>query len=128
VQKPYNNTLDCLVRTVREEGPVRGLFAGHTSTLARECPGNIAWFMGYEIGCRFATPAGTRREDLSPLVNCGAGALAGMMYWFVPFPADVVKSKIQTGTHGLPAHVSPSFMTVSMHLAPPHSARVVPTH
>ena len=30
-----------------------------------------------------------------------AGSLAGMAYWGVPYPADVVKSKIQTGTHGL---------------------------
>lgn len=40
---PYTSTLNCLQRTVADEGLVTGLFKGHTSTLVREIPGNIAW-------------------------------------------------------------------------------------
>ena len=43
---PYKSTWDCVARTVRSEGLVRGLYKGHAGTVMRECPGNIAWFMG----------------------------------------------------------------------------------
>jgi hypothetical protein len=46
------------------------------------------------------TPRGGSRDDMSPVATVCAGAAAGMLYWGVPFPADSVKSKIQTGTHG----------------------------
>ena len=42
----YKSTLDCLLRTVREEGIANGLFKGHVSTLMRELPGNVSWFGG----------------------------------------------------------------------------------
>ena len=48
------------------------------------------------------------QQILPPWAVCMSGALAGMLYWGVPFPADVVKSKIQTGTHGLPAGGEPT--------------------
>ena len=111
----YKSTADCLVRTLREEGLMHGLYRGHTSMLARECPGNVAWFGGYEIGCWALTPKDGRRSDLPPWAVCMSGALAGMLYWGVPFPADVVKSKIQTGTHGLPAGVEPTIARVFQH-------------
>ena len=97
----YSSSWDCVRRTVRDEGVSR-LYRGHVGTILRECPGNVAWFLGYEGTCRMATPAGGHRKDLSAPVLCAAGAVAGMLYWGVPFPADVIKSKIQTGTHGLP--------------------------
>jgi hypothetical protein len=127
----YKSTLDCLLRTVREEGIANGLFKGHVSTLMRELPGNVSWFggklhfpqslrlslpmlrpdvaqvvcsvcnSGYEVGCYLLTPPGSARSELPPWKVCMAGSLAGMAYWGVPYPADVVKSKIQTGTHGV---------------------------
>lgn len=45
-QVVYKSTLDCLARTVREEGVAHGLFKGHVSTLMRELPGNVSWFGG----------------------------------------------------------------------------------
>lgn len=45
-QVAYKSTLDCLVRTVRDEGVINGLFRGHSSTLMRELPGNVSWFGG----------------------------------------------------------------------------------
>jgi len=41
-------------------------------------------------------PEGKERRDLNPFQMMFAGAMAGMAYWAVPFPADVVKSRIQT--------------------------------
>ena len=61
----------------------------------------MLWIAGYEVGCYLLTPAGSSRDELPAWKVCMAGSLAGMAYWGVPYPADVVKSKIQTGTHGL---------------------------
>ena len=39
----FTGPIDVITRTVRAEG-VAGLFRGNLSTLAREVPGNMAWF------------------------------------------------------------------------------------
>jgi hypothetical protein len=49
------------------------------------------------MGCQLLTPVGGQRSDISPVGLMMAGAAGGMCYWGVPFPFDVVKSKIQTG-------------------------------
>ena len=53
------------------------------------------------MGCYLLTPTGSARSDLPPWKVCLAGSLAGMAYWGVPYPADGVKAKSRTGTHGL---------------------------
>lgn len=63
------------------------------------------------------TPVGGSRSDIGPLGLMGAGALGGMAYWGVPFPFDVVKSKIQTGTHGMPEGSKINVVSVLKHVA-----------
>mmetsp|Transcript_35406 Transcript_35406/g.83332 ORF Transcript_35406/g.83332 Transcript_35406/m.83332 type:complete len:301 (-) Transcript_35406:140-1042(-) len=111
----YANSWQCLLATLKEGG-VRSLFYGHTGTLAREVPGNAAWFGGYELGCILMTPEGGSRKDIHPTGLAAAGALGGMSYWGLPFPMDVVKSKIQTGTHNLPPGVKVSVPSVFNHV------------
>jgi len=50
----------------------------------------------YEGTCRYLTPAGKMREDLGALQKIFAGGLAGVVFWAIPFPADAVKSCMQT--------------------------------
>eukprot|EP00283_Hemiselmis_rufescens_P011174 CAMPEP_0173431466 /NCGR_PEP_ID=MMETSP1357-20121228/9597_1 /TAXON_ID=77926 /ORGANISM="Hemiselmis rufescens, Strain PCC563" /LENGTH=308 /DNA_ID=CAMNT_0014395951 /DNA_START=15 /DNA_END=941 /DNA_ORIENTATION=+ len=97
----YKNSMDCIMATLRQGG-IRALFHGHVGTLCREVPGNAAWFGGYELGVMLQTPEGGKKSDIHPVGLMVAGALGGAMYWGIPFPFDVVKSKIQTDTHGLP--------------------------
>jgi hypothetical protein len=111
----YKNSLDCIARTVGEGGP-QALFQGHVGTLCREVPGNAAWFGGYELGVYLQTPKGGTKADLNPGQLAASGALGGMCYWFFPFPFDVVKSKIQTGTHGLAAGTSVNVPNVLQHV------------
>mmetsp|Transcript_9653 Transcript_9653/g.23891 ORF Transcript_9653/g.23891 Transcript_9653/m.23891 type:complete len:304 (+) Transcript_9653:261-1172(+) len=111
----YPSTAACLKDTL-SKGGVRALFHGHVGTLCREVPGNAAWFGGYELGVVALTPAGGKRSDVSPFGLMAAGALGGMSYWFFPFPFDVVKSKIQTGTHGMPAGASVNVVSVLQHV------------
>ena len=89
--------------TVRREGP-SGLWLGQTGTLIRETGGAIAWFLGFEWACRMMIERKKKqtgridisKKDLSSVQLIGAGALAGVSYNVVLFPADSVKSTMQT--------------------------------
>jgi ornithine carrier protein len=131
----FKSTLQCFLHTIRSDG-LRGLFRGqvitafglfpiivshcellsqcHTqvSTMCREIPGNAVWFGGYEGAVCFLVPRGGTKRDVHPAGHAAAGAVGGMCYWLVPFPFDVAKSRIQTGTHGLPPGVTPTVAAV----------------
>ncbi|PWN92263.1 mitochondrial carrier [Acaromyces ingoldii] len=91
------------MRTIRADG-LRGLWLGQTGTLLRETGGGIAWFLGFEWACRTLITRkrklwgrnGVTKKDLTSLELIGAGALAGISYNVVLFPADSVKSTMQT--------------------------------
>jgi len=93
----YAGPLDCAVRIVREEGAA-GLWRGNLGCLAREIPGNFAWFGAYELVLRGIQIARgyDRKADVPLGFTALAGSVAGVAYWAVPFPADTVKSKLQT--------------------------------
>jgi ornithine carrier protein len=93
-----------IVRQIlRQEGP-SGLWLGQTGTLLRETGGGIAWFLGFEWACRTMIKRKRQqsgredvsKKDLSSVQLMGAGALAGISYNVVLFPADSVKSTMQT--------------------------------
>jgi len=54
------------------------------------------YFMTYECLKKYLTPPG--KTTLSPLVTLFAGGVAGILNWAVAIPADVMKSRLQTGT------------------------------
>eukprot|EP01012_Entosiphon_sulcatum_P000941 TRINITY_DN10163_c0_g1_i1.p1 TRINITY_DN10163_c0_g1~~TRINITY_DN10163_c0_g1_i1.p1 ORF type:complete len:213 (-),score=33.04 TRINITY_DN10163_c0_g1_i1:131-769(-) len=89
----YKNSWECALGVIRSEGVAGGLFRGHTATLVREVPGNVAWFGAYAEAKRLLEPVGGKD---APWVQMLAGAIAGMSYWTILFPADVVKSQQQT--------------------------------
>lgn len=93
----YAGPLDCAVRIVRQEG-IQGLWRGNLGCLAREIPGNLAWFGAYELALRGIQVARhhERKADVPLAFSALAGSVAGVAYWAVPFPADTVKSKLQT--------------------------------
>lgn len=91
----YKSPLHCLMLTMREEG-IRGVFRGLGPTLAREAPGNVAFFGVYE-GCKRAlVPEGKTVDQLGLGSLVLSGGLGGIAYWSVFYPADVAKSRIQT--------------------------------
>ncbi|CAO1630874.1 unnamed protein product [Parajaminaea phylloscopi] len=92
--------LTLFAATIRKEG-VRGLWLGQTGTLLRETGGGIAWFLAFEATTRYfislrSTEKPATKSDLSSPELMLAGALAGVSYNVVLFPADSVKSTIQT--------------------------------
>ena len=90
----------------RREG-LRGFWRGQTGTFLRETGGTAAWFGAYEASALFfarrmpspssSSSAEKGKADLPLYAQLASGALAGMSYNFLFYPADTIKSKIQTG-------------------------------
>lgn len=95
-QRQYRGVADCLLQQLRSQG-VTGVYRGHTATMCRETPGNAAFFGFYNISKRmFATGPGETAENLPFWKILLAGGFGGVGYWTAFFPADVVKTKMQT--------------------------------
>ncbi|EAU81419.2 L-ornithine transporter [Coprinopsis cinerea okayama7 len=94
-----------LVRSIIATHGVRGLWLGHTGTLFRETGGSMAWFIVKEYVARALVErrlgsSGTERtkKEMMPLAweSAVSGAMAGAAGAVVLYPADTVKSAIQT--------------------------------
>jgi ornithine carrier protein len=94
----YKGTFDCIVKTIRSTG-LLGLYKGHAATFARESFGGAAWFGVYEYSCRKLSKDGSKDSLGAPSLML-AGALSGIAYNTILFPADVVKSQIQADNSG----------------------------
>lgn len=99
--------LPVIKEVFRHEG-LRGFWHGQLGTLIREAGGGSAWFgaketvtkMFYEHRAKQATSRAERERILvTPLPlwqQALAGASAGVSYNFLFFPADTIKSRMQT--------------------------------
>jgi len=90
----YISSYDCLQKTLASQGGIQTLFSGWSTTLARDMPGNMVYFVTYETVSNYFSP---QKEQQAPLhaVIAGGGS-AGVMYWCCIYPFDTVKSRIQT--------------------------------
>lgn len=58
------------------------------------------YFMTYETTKKaLVSLSGNTSGGLSPFQTLFAGGFAGILNWAVAIPADVMKSRLQTGTH-----------------------------
>lgn len=94
----------------RREG-VKGFWRGQMGTFLRETGGTAAWFGAYEASTMFFRQRLGRKQGIASIAKetpqddvklplpqqLLSGALAGMSYNFLFYPADTIKSKIQTG-------------------------------
>lgn len=105
----------------RREG-VPGFWRGQLGTLFRETGGSAAWFGGYEtVSAYFKRQLKDPQNDRIPVwQQMVAGAVAGVSYNFTFFPADTIKSKIQTGEL---TNVKPTFTNVGKELYKAHGLR-----
>jgi hypothetical protein len=82
-------------RTVWRNGGARGFFAGLAPLLARDIPFNTLFFGSFRLYSR------ALREPLPGVAGTLlAGGLAGSTAWTVVYPADVVKSRMQSDIGG----------------------------
>lgn len=80
---------------------VSGLWLGHLGTLIREGGGCAAWFTAKEyvasrLVARRAAPSSPAAKDLVAWESALSGACAGAAYNVSFFPADTIKSTMQT--------------------------------
>ncbi|KAH7882812.1 mitochondrial carrier [Phlebopus sp. FC_14] len=97
--------ISVLMSVVRNTG-FRGLWLGQTGTLIRETGGGAVWFackelVGMQLVKRRAKASGLSASELTskdilPWESAAAGACAGGIFNFSLFPADSVKSAMQT--------------------------------
>lgn len=92
----YNGPIDCFKKVLKEEG-VAGLYKGTLLTLARDVPGSVAYYAGYDLCKALLTTEG---ETASSLVILFCGGMAGIMNWIVAVPPDTLKSRFQTAPPG----------------------------
>ncbi|TMW56641.1 hypothetical protein Poli38472_006651 [Pythium oligandrum] len=87
----YRGPADCVKHIYKRNG-IRGLFLGYPITLCREVPAFGFYFFAYEYAKRRMTENGVSPHT----AMLTAGGLAGVGSWIIAYPADVVKSSIQT--------------------------------
>jgi hypothetical protein len=107
----FNGPLSCIMQSVQAEG-LRVLYRGHGATLLREIPGTACWFAAYESFLRAITPLETPRSSLHPAYIITAGACGGMSYWAIMYPADTIKSAMQTAGQGSHLSFSATFAAI----------------
>ncbi|KAL9088568.1 MAG: hypothetical protein Q9165_006088 [Trypethelium subeluteriae] len=102
----YNRSgpLTLIASIYRREG-VMGFWHGQLGTLIREAGGSAAWFGSYEGVSLFFRQIrdgknAIRDEALPVHQQMLAGAAAGMSYNFLFYPADTIKSRMQTEEYG----------------------------
>lgn len=111
-----------VIRDIWRHQGLRGFWHGQLGTLIRESGGCAAWFGSKETVTKLMREWNERRaarsgvegeraadESLPLWQQAVAGASAGMMYNFLFFPADTVKSRMQTTPIGEGAAPQRSF-------------------
>ncbi|CAF1377021.1 unnamed protein product [Didymodactylos carnosus] len=82
---------------LRTEG-IRGLFRGLTSTWIREVPGYFFFFGGYELTRSLLMSKDGRKTDIGFVKIWISGGMAGITFWIIMYPCDVIKSRQQVFT------------------------------
>lgn len=81
-----------------------GFWHGQLGTLIRETGGSAAWFGSYEgvkmLYLKYDSSI-HKPEDVKVWQQMTAGAVAGMLYNFAFYPADTIKSRMQTEEVGI---------------------------
>lgn len=121
--------MSLILSVFREQGML-GFWRGQLGTLIRETGGSAAWFGSYEsvsaLFRRYQSSSSSVSDAAAPLGESPspavlpiyqqmlAGATAGISYNFIFFPADTIKSRIQTEdvSHKVADGKRPTFWTV----------------
>ncbi|KEF60023.1 uncharacterized protein A1O9_04873 [Exophiala aquamarina CBS 119918] len=108
-----------LIRAVFRNHGLLGFWHGQLGTLIRETGGSAAWFGSYEgVKMLFlrADSSLSKISDVKVWQQMLAGAAAGMSYNFVFYPADTIKSRMQTATVDTVGAKQMSFVTTGRQL------------
>jgi solute carrier family 25 carnitine/acylcarnitine transporter 20/29 len=90
----YENSLDCAKKLYRSGG-IRSLYQGFTITLCRDIPASSLYFVIWELFVQHYTKDKPTRHSLGMLEMMLAGGVTGTVGWFLVYPIDVIKTRIQ---------------------------------
>lgn len=90
-----SKTIPMILKDTFHEKGFTGLWRGHTFTMIREFGGGMAWFGNYELVITYFAHGRAKYEPKAYELMI-AGSMAGMGYHCTMFPADTVKSIMQT--------------------------------
>lgn len=93
-QTLYAGPIDC-GRQLLKTGGITSLYRGLGATFIRGIPQAGLYFMTYDLLKKAFAPADG--SALTPIRTLLAGGLTGVINWVFMLPADVIKSRIQTG-------------------------------
>ncbi|CAA9964518.1 hypothetical protein CFE70_008457 [Pyrenophora teres f. teres 0-1] len=91
-------TIRGVIASIYRHQGLMGYWHGQIGTLIRETGGGAAWFGGYE-GMKIlfkGSNATAKDEDLAVWQRMVSGSVAGGAYNFTFYPADTIKSRMQT--------------------------------
>lgn len=94
----YSNAFDCFVKTYRQDGIARGLYAGTVPALAANIAENSVLFMFYGL-CQKIMAKIVRKDNvahLNPLENAVSGGSAAFFSSFTLCPTELVKCRLQS--------------------------------
>lgn len=101
-----------VIKDIFRHGGLLGFWHGQMGTLIREAGGSAAWFGSKETTTKFFRDRSVKKAKLQTEIDAineiplplwqqaVAGASAGVSYNFLFFPADTVKSRMQTSPLG----------------------------
>lgn len=92
--KVYDGPVDC-AKKLYKQGGLASIYRGSGATLLRDVPASGLYFLTYEVMRNYITENG--KKEASLLGTIFAGGFAGIANWIVGMPADVLKSRLQTG-------------------------------
>lgn len=92
--KVYDGPIDC-AKKLYKQGGIASIYRGAGATLLRDVPASGLYFLTYEVIKNYITDNG--KKEATILGTVFAGGAAGIANWIVGMPADVLKSRLQTG-------------------------------
>lgn len=93
----YNGMYDCLKKTLKNDGFIRGLYAGTTPAIAANVAENSVLFAAYGYCQKFVCQlTGVQSvNELSAFGNASAGFLAAFFSSFTLCPTELIKCQLQ---------------------------------
>ncbi|KAF2277454.1 amino-acid transporter arg-13 [Westerdykella ornata] len=123
-------TIPAIIASIYRHHGLMGYWHGQLGTLIRETGGGVAWFGGFEgmklLFRRSSSTTGETKtdDDLPVYQRMLAGAAAGVAYNFLFYPADTVKSRMQTEeVKALTGEARSTFSTVGRAIWRQHGLR-----
>lgn len=93
----YKNAVDCFVRTMKNDGITRGLYAGTVPALVANIAENAILFMSYGV-CQKLVMKGVgleKMKDMTPVHKALAGGGAAFFAALALCPTELIKCRLQ---------------------------------